>query len=127
MKKIFVLSFLLAGCATAPLTPTSVNPGLTNITNTAMALVAAASGDCSVPIASVTGVGTACANLPATATTADNQMAFQNCVAAAAGSRIGNQIAMVKVGLCGLPQPMVSVPVPAAPAKTTIFVPPSVK
>lgn len=88
---------LLAGCAS--LTPTAVNPGLTTVTNTAMALVAASSGDCSVPVG-MPDVSGSCANLPTTTTVDQNRAAFEACMAAAAGTRLATQAAAVKAAIC---------------------------
>lgn len=94
---VAVLCMCLPACAS--LTPTDVNPAVNQVTNTAMSLVAAASGDCTVPI-NAPNVGAACANLPATATVAQAKTAFDACVAAAAGTRLTDQAAAIQAALC---------------------------
>jgi uncharacterized lipoprotein YmbA len=123
MKTILIASvaLLLAGCALGPTLPTSVNPGVTDITNTAMALVAASSGDCTVQI-TAPSVATQCAPLPdLTTTVAQAQAAFQGCVAAAVGSRLSNQAAALQAALCAkagpAPPPSAFPRPPVVPAK----------
>jgi hypothetical protein len=112
--------FTLGGCAA--MTPTTVDPTVTDITNTAMALVAASSGDCTLVI-SAPSVATQCATLPDTTTTvAQAQAAFKACLAASVGSRLSNQAAALQAALCAKanPAPAPAPPaVPPVPAKTT--------
>src|SRR5437868_11934161 len=97
--KIFIVlcTMLLCGCAS--LLPNAVNPGFTTVSNTAMALVAASAGDCSVPIG-IPDVGAACANRPTATTTIDqDRQAFEACLAAAANARLATQVAAVKASM----------------------------
>ena len=112
MKTLIAMCALFAtGCAS--LEPTAVNPAVNQVTNNAMALVAASSGDCSVPISTST-TGVACANVPSTSTVASTGAAFEGCVAAAAGSRVSAQAVALKAALCS------GQTVPAAPVVVTV-------
>jgi len=117
MRSLWIIpALLLAGCATAPLTPTTVNPTLTQLNNNAMCVVAAANGDCSIPCVATATTG-ACANLPATATVQDNQAALTACIASGALGKVGNQFAAIKMGFCGVTPPVVTIVPPGMATK----------
>jgi hypothetical protein len=115
MRLILLLAVLLAGCATTPLTPSSVNPAVTQATNAVLCLARASSGDCTKPCLAPTLA--ACNDLPATATVADAQTALQACFLAAAEARGYSAIAAAQAALCArpvIPQPVVPLPPPLA-------------
>lgn len=117
MKILFAACALLC-TACASLTPTQVSPPVTEISNTAMALVAAQSGDCTVPITAPSVAGACAAQPVATTTVAAANAAFQGCVAAAVGYRLSNQAAALQAALCAKatsPAAPVTVTVPAKP------------
>jgi hypothetical protein len=127
---LIAIALLLAGCGS--LTPTSVNPGITYVTNDIKAVTAAAGGDCSIQI-SAPGTGaihTDCAPLDPTVTTVDqNKTTLESCFSDAATSQLGNRVSAaaqgLQVQLCAQqgkvvgPAPVVGRPLPNAvpPAK----------
>lgn len=113
MRVLLISCVLLALGGCASLQPTAVNPALTCVNNTTMALVAAAGGDCTVPICAPS-VGAGCANLPVTATVDQNKAAFEGCIVAAGGTRLSVQANAAKAALCARtsPQPLLGAPQP---------------
>lgn len=97
-----LLVLLLSGCASLNLQPTSVNPGLTYLTNDLKAVTAAAGGDCTIVIMApgTTAMNTDCSPLdPTTTTVATNGSTYQLCFGDAATSQVGAKVSAAALGL----------------------------
>ena len=102
MKIVTVLALLsLAGCATAPLTPTTVDPTVNVIANDVMSIAAAAAGDCSIPMGTAANtVDSSCQNVDVpTSTLQATTGAVNGCLRAAAGSVAAGKVAGAAAGL----------------------------
>ncbi len=114
---------ILAGCASAPLTPTTVNPTATDATNALMCLIRAQNGDCAAPCP-VPPAGSACAYLDRnTATLNDDLTAIAPCAMSAGQQPVVAAVAGIQTTLCvkagkavGTVTPAASVTVPPATA-----------
>jgi hypothetical protein len=114
MKTLLLICgiFTLAGCATV--TSTDINPALNQIANDGMALVAAASGDCSLAI-TAPPVGPACAPVAVNTSTVDQtKKAVEGCITAAATTPLATQAAVLKAAKCGAPPAPAPAPVTGA-------------
>jgi len=102
MKTLLLACFLLlAGCAGAPLTPTTVSPPVTDATNALKCLILAQSGQCSAPCPAPTSSTAACAYLPdATASVNDNVNSIGPCALSAAAQPVAQAVAGIQTTLC---------------------------
>ena len=118
MKLLLVLLGLaLAGCQTAPLAPTAVDPAINQFANNLMVLVAASNGVCTLNFdAGTTSVAAACTPVADTTSTLQNTGAqFKGCVSTGGAGIINTKVMPFLVGLKAQLCATAAVPV-AAPA-----------
>ena len=123
MKLLLVLLGLaLAGCQTAPLAPTAVDPAINQFANNLMVLVAASNGVCTLNFdAGTTSVAAACTPVAdQTSTLQATGATFQTCIASGGAGIINTRVMPFLVGLkaqlCATAPPVPVVTAPAAPA-----------
>jgi len=117
MKIILVLFVLmLTACAsvpTAPITSTSVEPQVTDLTNALICLGKAKNGDCSVPCPQPPMVAVSYLNRN-TATLNDNLTAIENFGTGTLESRVVPLVSGLQTTLCAQSGKTVGAPAPAA-------------
>ena len=120
---IALVLFTLGACTAVPLSPTAVSPAATDIANNIKAVIAAANGDCSLPI-TPTSMSASCQALPDTTTTQQQNIdSIIACALAGGNTRLSATFTGLKAGLCASSTtatlPVVTTPAPVSPPKVT--------
>lgn len=99
--KLALIAILLAGCAGAPIIPSTVSPPVTDATNALKCLILAQNGVCDAPCPLPASSTVACAYLPdATATVNDNVSSIGPCALSAASTPVAAAVAGIQTTLC---------------------------